>query len=704
MAGTVSTGAPRSSPRSAGRWGLLVFALALAVNANTLLNGWALDDTLLITQNKFTQQGLAGIPEIWSNDVFVGYLGQGGVETGGRYRPLSHMLFAVQHALGGEKPFLGHLTNVLLYALTCALLFKLLTRVLPESSDRSLWSKVPLLASLLYAVHPLHAEVVANIKSLDEILALLFSLITAWFAVKASAADRNRNMLFSALSFFLALSAKENAITFLAVVPLVVWYVTKDVKRCALYAGILLLPTLAYFMLRSSALGPVPQISWEDAYLTNPFYGATVAERMATAAFIFVKYVGLLLFPWPLTTDYYPAMIPIVGWGKPLAIVGLLLASAAVVLGLKGTHKGSVIGFGLMWFMLTCSVVSNLFINLGTPMNDRFLFMPSVGFCVVAAALFTQVLEHVRAPLATKSLRAASLLVFVGFAAQTISRNGDWRDDLTLFAHDVAVSQKSARCHVMYGKLLVEAAVKTRDASLKERQLTEARHHLESGLAIYPDYALAHGLLGKLAMDRKDYPSATDHFIACLERDSSESVATKNLAFIGRRMGEAKDFAGAARAFRAAMHFDPENLEPHLFLADALMRTGRTDSSLVLLDQVIEQADTPAELHLKADAFRLKGEAYAVYLKQPLLAEEHFMKAHDLRPEDLSVIDNLGVAAFQRGDYPRALGFFLNGTEIAPDDARRLRNIAETYRRMGDEAKATEFLQRAREKEAAQEP
>ena len=129
----------------------------------------------------------------------------------------------------------------------------------------------------------------------------------------------------------------------------------------------------------------------------------------------------------------------------------------------------------------------------------------------------------------------------------------------------------------MYAKLLVESATKARNAAQKEQQLDEARHHLERGLAIYPDYALAHGLLGKLAMDKKDYHAATDHFIACLERDSTEEVAVKNLSFIGRRMGEAKDHAGAERAFRAAILFDPRATEPYLFLADALMRTGRAD-------------------------------------------------------------------------------------------------------------------------------
>lgn len=679
------------TPGSASRmrWALWIFLGVFVLNANTLTNGWALDDTLLITQNTFTKRGFAGIPAIWSNDVFVGYLGQGGVETGGRYRPLSHSVFAVQYAIAGNNPFLGHLTNVLLYALTCALLFKLLVQLFPECGSKPFWANVPLLATLLYAIHPMHAEVVANIKSLDEILAMLFALLTAWFAAKGNDEHRTRYTLLGGLSFFLALTAKENAITFLAIVPLVVWYTTKDLKRCAVQFGALLLPAFGYFLLRSVALGPEPQVAWVDDFLTNPFHGATVSDHLATAALIFIRYIKLLLFPWPLTTDYYPPMIPIVGWGDPRATAGALLLIPACALGMAGLRERNMVGFGLLWSVITYSVVSNVFINLGTPMNERFLFMPSVGFALVLATLFAWALERARSSLAVGIARSLIALVLVGFAAQTFSRNRDWHDDLTLFAHDVTISERSARCHVMYAKLLVEAAGKTRDQAKKNQQLSDARMHLERGLAIYPDYELAQGLLGRLAMDRTDYHAATDHFIACLEQDSTEEVALKNLAFIGRRMGEEKDLSGAERAFRAAIRFDPKATEPCLFLADALMRTGRPDSALVLLDRVIAMKPD------HADAFRLKGEIHAVYLKQPALAEEDLLKAHVLDPSNLSVTDNLGVAAFKRQDYPRALSFFLKGLEAKPDDAQRLRNVSETYRMMGDEAKAAEFLQRA---------
>lgn len=681
----------RSSLTSSARWPILVFAIAFTANANTLVNGWALDDTFFITQNGFVQQGFAGIPEIWSNDVFVGYLGKGGVETGGRYRPLSQTVYAMQYAIMVDAPFLGHLTNLLLYGITCVLLFQVLARVFPDHGSRPFWSNVPLLASLLYTLHPLHAEVVANIKGLEEILAMLFSLLAAWSALKANGTHRTMNLVLGGLSFFLALTAKENAVTFLAVVPLVVWYTTRDLQRCAIAFSLLLVPALAYFALRSAALGPAPEIVWVSDFLSDPFLGATFAERMATVSLIFLKYIGLFVFPWPLTTDYYPPMIPVIGWDDPRAIAGALLALVAGGVGALGVRKRSVIGFGLLWFLATYSVVSNVVINLGVPMNDRFLFMPSAGFALVLAAMLVKGMERLATTTVTRLARASVILVFTGYAAQTMSRNRDWRDDLALFTHDVVVSDRSARCHVMYGKLLVEAATKTSDTAINAQQLRDARYHLGRGLTIYPDYALAHGLLGKMAMDRKDYHAATGHFIACLERDPREVVALKNLAFIGRRMGAANDPSGAERAFRAAIRFDPGATEPYLFLADALMRTERADSSIILLDRLITMKPD------HADAFRLKGEVYAVYLKQPALAEVDFRKAHALDPGNVSVTDNLAVAAFQRQDYPQALAFFLKGVEAKPDDARRLRNVSETYRRLGDEAHAEEFLRRSEE-------
>lgn len=668
---------------------VLIFIAAFLVNANTLTHSWALDDTLLITQNKLTQQGFSAIPEIWGSDVFTGYFGKGGIELGGRYRPLSQTVFAICHGIFGPSPFVGHLLNVGLYALTCALLFVLLRRIFPERSGTSLWNNIPFIATLLYALHPLHVEVVANIKSLDEILAMGFALLAAWFAVRATQGQRTRNAVLSGTCFFLALAAKENAITFLAVVPLLLCYT--GAPRTAIFRSSLwlLVPTVLYFLLRASALGPSPAIAPIDNYLTNPFFGASVAERIATVLLTWWKYLGLLLFPHPLTTDHYPGMIPVIGWNDLRAWASALIFIGAGVFALLNLRKRNLVAFSILYFLITFSVVSNLVINLGTPLNDRFLFMPLAGFTLLLSWALITGFERLRSPQAAMLGKVVLGLVLVAYAGKTFSRNRDWRDDLTLFSHDVQVSDKSARCHVMTAKLLYDASTDITDSSIRKSYLSKAKDHLHRGLAIYPDYPLAWGLLGLMEMDAQQYRAAADLYIKCLRIEPTEEVALINLNFVGRRLFEAQDHEGAERALQALKHFDPARPDPYLLLADMRMRTGRADSSIVLLDALL--ALDPKN----ADAYRMKGEILAVHRNDPAEAEANFLKAYALDPANASLAENLGVAAFQRGNAAQALTYFLKASELRPRDPRPLILIAEAYTALGETEKAKDHRSRA---------
>lgn len=689
---TMGKGSTETRPVSS-RWrALFLFLVAFLINFNTLPNSWALDDTLLITQNTFTKQGFQGIPAIWSHDVFTGYLGKGGIEQGGRYRPLSQSAFAVCYALFGPNPFIGHLLNVLLYACTCVLLFKVLQSVLPTNdAGASLWSDVPFLAALAFALHPLHAEVVANIKSLDEILAMLFALGAAWFALRSNAARMLPSTIPCGLCFFLALCAKENAITFPAVIPLMFFYAERDRRWVPRIAAALVVPALLYFALRAWALSASPAIPPTDDFLTNPFHGATLAERLATVMLTWWKYLGLILFPHPLTTDYYPAMIPVIGWSDVRAWLGLGAFAAAAVYGAVFMRQRSVPAFGILFFLITFSVVSNAVVNLGTPMNDRFLFMPLAGACVVIAWLFAQCADRLRSSGYARVAQTCMVLVFCAYAARTFSRNADWKDDLTLFTHDVQVSDKSARCQVMTGKLCYERGSKEADPALKQQFLDKARTHLERGLVIYDRYALAWGLLGAIEMESKNWRKSGELFVECLKCEPAEPVALKNLFFVARRMREAKDIDGAESAFRSLLLFDKTNAEVYLQLADLLMRNGKAGQAIPVLDSaLVHRPDL-------ADTYRLKGEVQAVYLNEPQNAEENFLKALELDPRNVGVLDNLGVAAFKKGDFPRALDYFLRATGSDTTNADALSHAAKAYEALGRKEEAVAYAARAQQ-------
>ncbi|HPD54336.1 MAG TPA: hypothetical protein PLI08_10355, partial [Bacteroidia bacterium] len=163
---------------------LFLFVLGFLLYANSIPNEYALDDGLVIKENIWVQQGTKGIGKILSHgelDFFYAQQGVGEQFAGGRYRPLSIVTFAIEHSLFGEDPHIRHFFNVLIYCLTLILMLALLRKhVFPDQPD------VAFLATLLFAIHPVHSEVVANIKSRNELLPLLFYLLTLLYAARGA--------------------------------------------------------------------------------------------------------------------------------------------------------------------------------------------------------------------------------------------------------------------------------------------------------------------------------------------------------------------------------------------------------------------------------------------------------------------------------------------------------------------------------------
>ncbi|MFM9950690.1 MAG: glycosyltransferase family 39 protein, partial [Saprospiraceae bacterium] len=163
-------------------------AISFLLYANTLGHDYTLDDAIVITDNMFTQKGVSGIPGLFQYDTFYGFFkeeGKAALVSGGRYRPLTPAMFAVEVQLFGLKPFAGHLFNLLWYALTVVVLFALLRQLFMYKTDADRAGFIAFAAALLFAAHPVHTEVVANIKGRDEIIALLGSLGAVWCALKA---------------------------------------------------------------------------------------------------------------------------------------------------------------------------------------------------------------------------------------------------------------------------------------------------------------------------------------------------------------------------------------------------------------------------------------------------------------------------------------------------------------------------------------
>src|SRR6266496_1953464 len=330
---------------------VLLAAVALLLYANTLDHQWALDDTIVITNNAFTQRGVAGLGEIFGKDTFAGYYkttGSVSMVSGGRYRPLTLAVFAVLYPVFGKQPMPFHLLAVALFALVCLLLYRTLLLLLrdyrgPDYAVHAAW-----IATLLFIAHPIHTEIVDNIKGCDETVALLGSLGALYLTLKAFDTRRRRYSVAAAVSMFLGLMGKENAATFLVIVPLaLVFFRTAKASKIA---GLTTLPLVAFGGFVAIRAAVLPQLLSKPPYelLDNPYLRWTgdhwvdiaPSEKFATILYTLGKYVQLLVAPVTLTHDYYPRQIPLMRMSDPAVLASLALYVALAVYAGMGIMRG----------------------------------------------------------------------------------------------------------------------------------------------------------------------------------------------------------------------------------------------------------------------------------------------------------------------------------------------------------------------------
>ena len=272
--------------------GLLVAILGFVLYSNTFNHGYVLDDNGLIVENTQTKQGIKKIPEIFKSSYRFGM----NIADYSLYRPLSKAMFAAEWELSPNNPSIHHWVNVLLYSLLCYLIFITLSKLLQGDLF------IPFVTSLLFAAHPLHTEVVANIKSRDEIVCLLLVITACFFLYNYVTRNSTKALLVGVLAYFIALFSKESAITFLAVVPLIYYFFTNAAKQKYILTIIGMgLATVVFLIIRRNVLGNTESlIPIEDNSLVAI---KNIIVQRANAIYIFGHYLLLMIYPVNLIVE-----------------------------------------------------------------------------------------------------------------------------------------------------------------------------------------------------------------------------------------------------------------------------------------------------------------------------------------------------------------------------------------------------------------
>lgn len=638
---------------------------------------YAIDDKMVITDNAFTKKGFAGLPQIFGKESLVGFFGtQKDLLVGSRYRPLSIATFAIEYQFLGNAPGFSHFINILLYCFTGILLFYLLKQLLPlpvNKPDTPWYLCTAFLATALFMAHPIHTEVIANIKGRDEILTLLGSLGSLYFILQYLKNKKIIALVFSSICFFLGLLAKENAITFLAIIPLTLYYFTNTTNKKIAFTLIpLLAVTFIYFLIRKAALGYfISSGTQVTELLNNPFLGMSFSQKYATIIFTLGYYIRLLLFPHPLTADYYPyhpfnegsypSQIPAPHFSDWQTILSIIVHTLLLGYALMGIHKKQIISYGILFYLITLSIVSNIVFPVGAFMNERFVYISSIGYCLIVAYLISNTL--IKATHNQKIASYALLLLMLGYSFKTLARVPDWKNNHDLFLADVQTSKNSTKANTSAGGTLLESAVNANSTQQNEL-INKAISYLNQALKIYPNNTNALLLIGNAYMQKKEFTTSINYYSKLFDLNSNTENVQINLSIMSEFIDK------------------PEDAQK---LVDFIEQ------------RVINNTEVSVKYGLMHDAL---GVLYGKKLNNLDKAIENFKlsveKSEDKNsPDYFGTIQDLAIAYGMKGDFLKALELNTKVLEKQPNNAKLLLNIAITYQNMHNTEKANEYYQKA---------
>ena len=433
---------------------LLCALLAVLVHANTLGNRFAYDDVHILTENEEIQDA-RNLPALMLEPYWPGDWG----EELGLWRPGTTLALGLQWALWQDRGMPYHLVNVLAHALATALVVLLLARLAPVPAA--------LFGGLVFAVHPVHVEAVANIVGLAEIQAAVFFLaacllhLRAAGALTGSASYGIRRTLGVAALYMGAFLTKESAVTLPGVIFLLDAareriglaelgaYLRRRWTLYAVLAGAAAAVLAARFAVLGSLARPLGPLGGDLLQQGVP--------RIWTVAGIWTHYVRLMVFPLDLSADYSPEVLPIALSWNPLGAAGLLLALTFLALAwaswrdrdlAAGSTSARLVGFGVIWFVITVSPISNVFFLAGVLLAERTLYLPSVGAVAVAGWLLACLLRE--RPRAAWALTGVVVLLM---GTRTWTRNPTWQHTGTVFETMIADYPQSGRSQWVLGDL-----------------------------------------------------------------------------------------------------------------------------------------------------------------------------------------------------------------------------------------------------------
>jgi len=543
----------------------------------------------------------------------------------GLYRPLVYLSFAIDYFFWGDNCVGYHFFNIIFHLMTCVMFFFILKFFIKN--------ELPVLvAVIVYAVHPVHCEAVTGVVGRAEVFSTFFFCVGWLLFLKFFKSGKEKLHLYagSLTVYFFALASKENSVVLPAVLFISGLYLDKSkilkrnwIIKIFSYGFVF----LAYFLIRFSVLGTIGPAGTEQFFYNKSFM--TVFCTMCRA---FAWYFKLFFIPtglicsyrhWALSHSLLDLRVVI-----SLFIIISWVASSLLFFRSRRKHQ-----FFLLFILITLLPVSNI-IKFGDLMAERFLYLPSIGFCAFFVLLMDNLLEKLIFFEKSKRRVLFWLLVINLFLISLLARNNQWRDGIIFWQTTIRDMPNSYSAYYNLGAVYYEKGLKRK-----------ALYCVSKSLKINPNAYPTRKLYGMLLYETSQYEDAVFRLKNLIKEKPEDQDLYEKLALTYLSLSDYKNallvcadgIVNAAKkniVFYAAVRI--------------YLNQNKPNESLEVALNAVSYDPSDSKAYTKAGICYLKLDNYTE-------ATRYFKKAILLDDKNIEAIDNLADIYFKQKNYAQAV-------------------------------------------------
>jgi len=708
---------------------LSIFILLLVCTIcyfNSILCGFVFDDVSAIKDNKDILPSTP-IKNIFIDDFWG--IPMNKEQSHKSYRPLCVLSFRINYLLDGFNPFSYHLVNVILHLLVTLLYYL--------TCNNYVNAKISFVASLVFAVHPIHTEAVTGVVGRAELMSAIFFLLALLFYDKSCKFEKTTNKFLGLTGIMasLAMLSKELGVTVIGLciihelciihnmhkIAIKVLFNPKeagfnpDQKKKAVHAPtfrilalLMTLGCLLLFRIQMMQGASLPVFTKFD----NPASLAETLPRYLTYSYLPCLNLWLLLCPSELCCDWTMGTIPLINSlldprNIVIICVSMILFNLVQVIFNSCDRFSKQVLFCCAWMIIPFVPASNMFFPVGFVIAERILYIPSMGFCLLVSLGFYKLFNQCKITNVRKLLVISYTIMLFAHTAKTINRNFDWVDEQSIFLSGLKVNVKNAKLYNNVGHALES-----------QKKYAEALVLFKEAANVQPDDIGAHINIGRTLNSLQKFNEAEIAYRSAkrlLPRASPGKKLVTRIApnslnlFLNLGNLVAKNSSRLEEAdnlYKQAIAMRSDYVQAYINRGDVLLRMNRTEDALNIYKQALNYDSNNADIHYNLGVVALeqgKPDVGLKYLNKALelepshpeallnsaiviqelglnklkpLAAERLLKLKDIQPTNEKVYFNLGMLATDEDNVFEAEVWFRQAIKLKPEFRSALFNLA----------------------------